>query len=847
MRRSSAIMLQALVGSLIWIHIQVAAAGFNVPDSLPVTLSLDKEIYYFDDIGTSIACTVDSKDQTSIAYPTESFKIVPTSELNSDGFDIRGATNYLEQENYDTIGSLFKLFFDWSKLLGIFSDDRDFNSDATNFQQLYVNRNVTQVSIYNSSQVGTFQVILLDDEKIEILGMSKPFQIQNYNVSLKLSTQALYPGQSLDITFDGNSYGYMKVFRVTKSYKDDPLMFNTAPVVKFQDVYKGTNSTTSFITWSQPGMYQVVLFSYYKEIIKGISDVIQVRRLNRNTRTIVTVTNTSYTAGDEIIVTASREVGTPFSSDMFVTFYKATKNLTITDSYIFDTYRYSREFKNVGTKRFGTHPFVWDETSKTTKSVSNVTWLQAGWYKAAVYSGYSGYPNSIQEYRLGVSAAFQVKAAPVRVILPKRTFVQGRSAEISIINTDPSFWKDWYEVWIISSSFTPENWGETIAIPSWWSPIMKLSVDPGIYRLGVFINITNTFYQKQEFIGMIANSTFQVVPNEIIVATDKDTYFEGDTIKITITGAKLLPSGELTVNVYDTSSTGYMYDTTAYKTLDTTQYHVDNNTLTSVGISFLVNWCKACARNDYKINIQFQHETLAISEVFQVKKLEGIEPIIMADKKSYYEGDEVLLTITTNKNIPLSGTLRFEVMDSSFGGPWRLEDLDFDPSLHNGTSLTVPFVSDWCKWCTTDNYFITVKAKVIDHARYSAEWEIWGTSEAIEVKDLLEIEGNHPIVTTDKKRYVEGDTVVVTVTTANKIRVRPFLYFCIVSVSSKDCTIRQIFQDTESTADTINVTIPTDNFCRDYSVCDDTLTDFLVELNIRNTKWESEPFKLQKL
>jgi hypothetical protein len=138
---------------------------------------------------------------------------------------------------------------------------------------------------------------------------------------LFFSEREFYPGQEIACTFvfdpstNLDSYFGIKIFEVTSSYANDMYKFNNTTLVYHGNIYDAAHNNT--IYWTNPGLYQVVLYSYSGTVIVDVSNVFELKGIDSFAQ--VTASNTSYHFGQKVLLTIARPNGTIFDSSVFAT------------------------------------------------------------------------------------------------------------------------------------------------------------------------------------------------------------------------------------------------------------------------------------------------------------------------------------------------------------------------------------------------------------------------------------------------------------------------------------------------------------------------------------------------
>jgi hypothetical protein len=379
----------------------------------------------------------------------------------------------------------------------------------------------TNVTLPTYSNTPPLQIVVVNNATNKVRGKSIPFRIAGNDAGMKLLERSYFPGEGLNIVVaNWVDIDYVKIFEVTSSYKNTPLRFNSAPVVKvYKSPYFYPVPRSLIIDWTKPGLYQAVAFSRYDQIIRSISDPFTVKANTDKSKAKITVDSTSYVLGQAINTTITREDGTPY--DTQIRLFIGPANMTFQG--------------NTPT----TEPFdfievvgraTWISRSKTIKTSGQFPWLENGRYKVYVFV-YDFYSS----YFLGSSPSFRV-TNPIKITMPKRRYIQGEDSPFDVYM--PLDLEDYNTgctdcgyigLAIVQSNFTAGDESE-ITPHVWGTRNDKIRMFPGLYRFAV-VRRFDTGLRSAWF---IANSTFEVVPNHPIVTTDKKVYKKGEKIALTL-------------------------------------------------------------------------------------------------------------------------------------------------------------------------------------------------------------------------------------------------------------------------------------------------------------------------
>jgi hypothetical protein len=545
-----------------------------------------------------INCTIDSTK--AIKDTVGSLKIV-SSYFDYSSDNISSAKDYawwFYSDEKNSKKASYRIGFDWN---GLFNNYYDLHTIGSGYQikPLYEKRFETNGTIYDPDQYLFMIIALNKDDPAVITGISSLFSLDPIMVNITLDSTEYVGGQSMNVTVNSqDGLGYYKVFQVPYSYKNDPLLFNNATVVKWNLMEEQSDLLVT-ITWNKPGLYQVVLFSPYGEIIRGISEVFQVKQFDRKTNsTSIVLDKKSYSHLESMILSITVEVNTPpINSRGFVTFYRW--NATVKDSCDYNDNPYVGGLQHNGTLRYGYRHFLWNTTSTTIHIESVVSWLEGGWYKAVFYTG-----TTCQSFRIVSSPPFQLKKLPMRIEMPKRRYYRGETMTLSAIspytyltNKTDLTERDPYPFMAIPAhvihGVTSGYW-RTVQIYSY--KLNTLELDPGLYKIAIY---SDGYRVGINYLMSVSNSTFAVLENQLLVSTDKKEYNQDDTLVVSVTTFRNVTlSGTFLIKI----SADSIYNPTIQNDIDY-KHAIEYGNSTSTQVSFNVNWCVSCNAKKYTVQV----------------------------------------------------------------------------------------------------------------------------------------------------------------------------------------------------------------------------------------------------
>jgi hypothetical protein len=578
-------------------HIVPNERSLRIVNKNVVTATLDQTFITVNEV---VFCSLTST--VPVDFSRNSYKIISSKQLNELS-NINEATDYyndIRNGGYDDRSASMYAYFNWQKLLGPSVGD-----DAA-----------TNVSIVeNWKEYGPFHFVHTNttagSDTSKVLGMSEPFYVgftpeqqQQQFSSLKGS---YYPGQEIVLDVTSEFYGsYYKIFKVNSSYKDDPYQFNTATVVHASTISSFLEPTTHTIPidWTKPGLYQMVMFTTYNQIIIAVSDVFTINRVDSLAQS-VTTDMTSYYAGQNLTVTISRPTGTLFDSEITIALIPANQSI----------------YQSSIHQNLITTTVQWDKS----KSIMEFTWtipatLRQGSYKVIPYIG-----KISDAIRLGVSKAFQIKRTLIQITMPKRTITQGETITFDTYTPyfDMPSYEDTYSGYrfaIVLWNYDPNNNQTNGTLNTEYQPVDEFnknmtvkvrfnSLDPGTYKFAL------QYYTKydQTVLYNIPNTTFRLERNTFTVTTDKSRYRIGDTMSISLTTSKKVPLLGL-------------YGSWFYPGLDVAPYfkyipiqneQEDTSPSSTITETTKVDWPFP---GEYKIQVQLDYNNFIYSTPFTIKK-----------------------------------------------------------------------------------------------------------------------------------------------------------------------------------------------------------------------------------
>jgi hypothetical protein len=507
-------------------HTIVKERSLQIVNKNIVTATLEKSLIT---VNQPVVCSLSST--VPVDFSRNSYKIISSNQLHelSSIKDVTDYYNGILNGGWDDTSARISFNFDWEKLLG-----PRVGYDTT-----------TNISVVeNWKDYGPFHIVHINrtagSDVSTVLGVSEPFyvgfepvqQLQQF-ASLK---DSYYPGQEIVLNVTAEYYeSYYKIYKVNSSYKDDPYIFNSATMVHVSTITCLLEPSTHqiHVDWTIPGLYQMVMFTKYSQII-AVSDVFTLNRVDSLAQSVTTDLE-SYYAGQNLTLTISRPNGTLFDSNIAIALIPANQSLyqsSIQDEPII----YTRQ---------------WDKSESIMEFLLPLSaTLSDGPYKIISYIGSSKISNAI---RLGVSKEFQIQRTLIQITMPKRNITQGETINFNVYT--PYFDMTSYETTytgyrfaIVSWNYDPDNnktngilntyyqkndvFNGTITLKERFN-----NLDPGTYR---FALLYYTQYD-QTVLYTIPNTTFRLERNNFILTTDKNRYQIGDKMSISLTTSKKVP------------------------------------------------------------------------------------------------------------------------------------------------------------------------------------------------------------------------------------------------------------------------------------------------------------------
>jgi hypothetical protein len=333
-------------------------------------------------------------------------------------------------EDYDSVNVTTQI--NYESIIGPVFDNRLMGDDT---RSSYIDNNYTNISVMNTSlTAGPYQLIVYYESEYVppgIHGTSQPFMIgPSTPVSMIVNKSTYYAGENFNFSIfeqnktvfkDTHRGDYIRVYKVPYDVSSNPQMLNkengtTAYISSLNyktsgilpEIYSVIENT---IDWKTPGMYQLVLFSEYGQLIRGISNVFQIVPFKRNKNMTVTVMNgtTGIYPGQSLQVNIYMDNALPvYGVQIGTAFIPAKDNVNMYLNGTFPWIAMSQHFP------------VWDPKNKNnlTTSTARFNSLKPGWYKVVAFVG------TIGTNVIAVSKQVLVKRPYVQISLPKRTFSQ---------------------------------------------------------------------------------------------------------------------------------------------------------------------------------------------------------------------------------------------------------------------------------------------------------------------------------------------------------------------------------------------------------------------------------------
>jgi hypothetical protein len=460
-----------------------------------VSMTISKDVYY---VGEDIVCNIASPTELQVIIIDDlggPFRIVKTTELSQV---LSTATNYYR-------GAITKIV-NHSYAIMSFNPYYELLLGGEFWSPLYNDVKTTNVTIIDWDNIGTFNLVFLSADRTKVLSTSDPFRITIPNVVLNVKNE-YYPGDTVLLNISAEAWSasdYIKVFEVTESFQEEPTKFNNATYIVARQLDYDRHFV---IKWTRPGLYQIVYFSGYNQVVKSISNVFHVLRTTNETKPKIAVApNSTYYPGQKIRLFITGGPGrTLFNTNFIISFVPATVSVS---SSTFDL-----------STLINSQYFRWDSSSITMEFNPKIEWLRTGFYKAVIFSGSNAAFDTGSPYdffRFGVSKAFRVTKAMINVQMKNRTWTQGESVSLGLYNPFNFYLSSMIEYAYYTFHIIP-------AIPTKWDvqtmkhyevPVptnLIVLLQPGFYRFALFYNEYSEIGYSTTYLYSIPNSSFRVV------------------------------------------------------------------------------------------------------------------------------------------------------------------------------------------------------------------------------------------------------------------------------------------------------------------------------------------------
>jgi hypothetical protein len=550
-----------------------------------VNVTVNKQYYSsFQPIMCHVSSLLKAKKKGRQVSFLENVRIVSSKLLSReqnlwdipDLVEYRSLSKLYRSKIDDQVNSTVRLYFD--TIIGppfyqAFNyDDMDMGPQDHGYTDL----TVTNTS-WNTAN-GRFQCIIVDDNAQTVLGASKPFDIGPPKpVSIQVNKTKVIPGEVLKVNFfssnlsiheDCDSGDYLRLYKVPYDLSANPFLFNSkankATLVSsftnflgqgLWDFKKCPSDSSLFqhlVYFDTPGKYQFVLFSIYKQLVRGISNVFEIDTMPLSKNATVTVLNTTgIYPGQHVGINIYDLQRPPLDAKLDVAFIRAKDSVK---EYLNETKRWTSmhdygywKWDNKDAKfdfDEGTI-LTWSSGTNNVSIIARYNSMLHGYYKAVIL---------IRGKVIGVSKKFLVKPPFIQIPLPKRTFSYWELISFKDIIYNPYFqYSDRYdneaEIFYSGLYFVSPNLTLKKQEPSYgqypkfdgYQVTDIIDFPPGLYHIRYF-----KYYKPDwemyalDYAIPIRNTTFRVVQNDVILKINgnKTRFKYGDTISYSLTTSK---------------------------------------------------------------------------------------------------------------------------------------------------------------------------------------------------------------------------------------------------------------------------------------------------------------------
>jgi hypothetical protein len=256
-------------------------------------------------------------------------------------------------------------------------------------------------------------------------------------------------------------------------------------------------------------LYQVVFLSEYGQSIIGITDTFKVLRRTNATRVFVKTDKQFYNAGEDIIFTVQRQLGTRGWMNMYLFYYPVNATVYNSMNQVVPTEWDTLQKQN---PKLLSSSLEWHGNTTTYEFPISIrmetqpfgdggfgVFNQLQRYKVAIYLVYDDF------FLLGVTKPIRVSNG-ISVQLPKRWLRNGETIPIKINNPyyNFTFGEYSFETRIVKAD-PAQRFNQSFVVTE---PTLKIDLDPGMYKFAFY---SRQGPDKDRYEFDITNSSFRVI------------------------------------------------------------------------------------------------------------------------------------------------------------------------------------------------------------------------------------------------------------------------------------------------------------------------------------------------
>jgi hypothetical protein len=282
------------------------------------------------------------------------------------------------------------------------------------------------------------------------------------------------------------------------------------------------------------------MFSDYKQIVRGISDVFKVGETRRSRNTTVTIHNITngFYPGQTVSATIYKPDSPPFGLRIVAAFVPAKDRVA----------EYVNRTKN-WISLDSANGVIWNTTATNLTVSAKINFWTSGWFKLVIMAA---------DDVIGVSKSFIVRRPCIRISLPKRIYSQWESIPILENKVSPYVVTGYSTVF----SFLPTNTTDSYFNQNTQIAYMGgreqhgyevnvysniVAYPPGIYNIRLMVYKTwwsgSWSYAQLVHVASVSNTTFAVVENQakLLITNNKANFKYGDDVSFSLTTTNKVP------------------------------------------------------------------------------------------------------------------------------------------------------------------------------------------------------------------------------------------------------------------------------------------------------------------